>query len=91
MLVYLKAKPLFQPNHIFFPAVSATLSPLMEGDFNLYKLNSTYFADLDVSRAYLSGILLGPLLLRALYGQRCNLIVGAAACAFRREIKLYQK
>ncbi|KAH7121666.1 hypothetical protein EDB81DRAFT_913933 [Dactylonectria macrodidyma] len=90
MRIHRKAKPLFQPHHIFFPAVSTTRSPLTEGDFNLHKSNSTYFTDLDVSRAYLSGILLGPLFVTGLNGQRCNLIVGTVACSFRKEIKLYQ-
>ncbi|WJG36189.1 uncharacterized protein FOBCDRAFT_206840 [Fusarium oxysporum Fo47] len=90
MLVHRKAKPLFQPSHIFLPAVSASRSPPMECDFNLHKSNSTYFTDLDVSRAYLSGILFGPLFLKGLNGQRCNLIVGAVACSFRREIKPYR-
>ena len=61
----------------------------MEVDFNLHKSNSTYFTDLDVSRAYLSGVLFGPLITGS-SGRRCNLIVGAVSCTFKREIKPYK-
>ncbi|KAG9250818.1 uncharacterized protein F5Z01DRAFT_340805 [Emericellopsis atlantica] len=90
MLLHRKAKAIFKPHHVFLPAVSTTRSPLMEIDFNLHKSNSTFFTDLDVSRAYLSGVLLGPLFLHGIDGQRCNMIVGNVACSFRREIKPYR-
>lgn len=63
---------------------------ILECDFNLHKSNSTYFTDLDVSRAHLSGILFEPLLFGSTPLGRCNLIVGAVSCVFRKEIKPYQ-
>ncbi|KAH8598434.1 hypothetical protein B0O99DRAFT_699768 [Bisporella sp. PMI_857] len=91
ILLHRKARSLLRPNHVFLPAVSTTWSPLMELDFNLHKSNSTYFTDLDVSRAYLSGVLFGPLFLGGIDGRRCNFIVGNVSCSFRREIKPYQR
>ncbi|MBE3046194.1 hypothetical protein IMZ48_27385 [Candidatus Bathyarchaeota archaeon] len=90
MLVHRKAKPQFKAHHIFSPTITTTRSPLMEADFNLHKSNSTYFTDLDVSRAYLAGVLFGPLFSTGIGGRRCNLIVASVACTFRREIKLYR-
>ncbi|KAH7357358.1 hypothetical protein BKA66DRAFT_428189 [Pyrenochaeta sp. MPI-SDFR-AT-0127] len=83
-----KAAHRFQPSHIFLPTISTSQAPLMEMDFNLHKSNSTYFTDLDVVRAYHSGVLFGPLFMPELGGRRCNLIVGALACTFKREIKI---
>jgi hypothetical protein len=62
-------------------------TPLLEIDFNLHKSNSTYFSDLDVARAYHSGVLFGPLFMPKAGGKRCNLVVGAVSCTFKREIK----
>lgn len=59
-------------------------------DFNLHKSNSTYFTDLDVSRAYLGGLLFGPLGAKDADSWRCNLVAGAVSCAFKREIKPYE-
>ncbi|EED13066.1 conserved hypothetical protein [Talaromyces stipitatus ATCC 10500] len=50
----IKEHPLFQPT------VYSTHAPLTEIDINLHKSNSTYFIDLDVSRAELMGRLLAP-------------------------------
>lgn len=61
----------------------------MEIDFNFHKSNSTYLTDLDVSRAFLSGVIFGPLITGS-GGKRCNLIVGAVSCTFKREIKPYK-
>lgn len=77
-------------HHIFFPVVVKSRSPPTECDFNLHKSNSTYITDLDVSRAYLSGLLFTPILLNYRDSIRCNFIVGAIACIFHREIKPYQ-
>lgn len=62
----------------------------MEGDFNLHKSNSTYFTDLDISRSYLAGVLFGPHFFTGIDGRRCNMIVGAVACTFRKEVQLYR-
>lgn len=79
-----------KPQAVFLPAVSTTHSPLLEIDPNLHKSNSTYFTDLDVSRAHLAGLLFGPLSAKDAEGWRCNLVVGAISCAFKREIKPYE-
>ncbi|KAK8024415.1 capsule polysaccharide biosynthesis [Apiospora rasikravindrae] len=42
------------PDKLFHPAISSTHVSLMEVDYNLHKSNSTYFADLDVSRSHLA-------------------------------------
>lgn len=90
MLVHHKSKHLYTPDHIFSPTITTTRTPLMEADFNLHKSNSTYFTDLDISRSYLAGALLGPIFLTGIDGRRCNLIVGSVACAFRKETKIYR-
>ncbi|CAI7635482.1 unnamed protein product [Penicillium manginii] len=77
-------------HHVFLPAVVKSRSPATECDFNLHKSNSTYITDLDVSRAYLSGLLFAPIVLNFRDSIHCNLIVSAIACIFHREIKPYQ-
>ncbi|KAJ4298050.1 hypothetical protein N0V90_005949 [Kalmusia sp. IMI 367209] len=90
LLLSRKLSCVLKPHHIFVPIVSSFRSPLMELDFNFHKSNSTYFTDLDISRAYLSGALFAPLFLRKAANERCNMIVGAVSCSFRRELKPYQ-
>ncbi|KXJ87769.1 capsule polysaccharide biosynthesis protein [Microdochium bolleyi] len=46
------------PDKLFHPVVSSTHTSLMEVDYNIHKSNSTYFADLDVSRTHLVAHLL---------------------------------
>jgi hypothetical protein len=77
-------------HHVFLPAVLKSRSPATECDFNLHKSNSTYITDLDVSRAYLSGLLFAPIFLNPIDSMHCNLIVSGIACTFHREIKPYQ-
>lgn len=79
-----------QQHHIFLPAVVRSRSPATEGDFNIHKSNSTYITDLDVSRAYVSGLLFAPILLQIKSSVHCNLIVSAISCTFHREIKPFQ-
>lgn len=42
---------------VFLPIITKTKVPILEGDFNLHKSNSTYFTDLDSSRALLLSFL----------------------------------
>lgn len=72
------------------PSILDTRPTLPECDFNLHKSNSTYFTDLDIARSHLSGILFGPLFFGSTPLGRCNLVVGAVSCVFRKEIKPYQ-
>ncbi|KAK8102491.1 hypothetical protein PG984_015637 [Apiospora sp. TS-2023a] len=46
------------PDKLFHPVISSTHVSLLEVDYNLHKSNSTYFADLDVSRSHLASHLL---------------------------------
>ncbi|KAI0009943.1 capsule polysaccharide biosynthesis protein [Xylariaceae sp. FL0662B] len=46
------------PDKLFHPAISESRVSLLEVDYNLHKSNSTYFADLDVSRSHLVSHLL---------------------------------
>jgi hypothetical protein len=89
ILLNRRARRLLRPHHILLPTISTTWAPLMEIDFNLHKSNSTYFTDLDMSRAFLSGVIFGPLITGS-GSKRCNLIVGAVSCTFKREIKPYK-
>ncbi|KAI0472838.1 capsule polysaccharide biosynthesis protein [Xylariaceae sp. FL0804] len=41
------------PDKLFHPTISASHVSLLEVDYNIHKSNSTYFADLDVSRSHL--------------------------------------
>jgi Thioesterase-like superfamily len=42
---------------VFLPIITKTRVPLLEGDFNFHKSNSTYFTDLDTSRSLLLSFL----------------------------------
>ncbi|KAK7739784.1 hypothetical protein SLS62_011226 [Diatrype stigma] len=52
------------PDKLFHPVISESHVTLLEVDYNIHKSNSTYFADLDVSRTHLVGYLLA----RGLHG-----------------------
>lgn len=43
----------YGPDKLFLPSISQTHVSLLEVDYNIHKSNSTYFADLDVSRSHL--------------------------------------
>ncbi|KAH7190666.1 capsule polysaccharide biosynthesis protein [Fusarium oxysporum] len=73
--------------HVFLPSIVDAQSTLSECDFNLHKSYSTYFTDLDVARSHLSGILFAPIFVGNTPLERCNLVVGAVSCVFRKEIK----
>ncbi|KAH8671607.1 capsule polysaccharide biosynthesis protein [Xylariales sp. PMI_506] len=42
------------PDKLFHPVISQTHVTLLEVDYNIHKSNSTYFADLDISRSHLA-------------------------------------
>ena len=48
----------YTPDKLFQPIKTETHVTLLEVDYNVHKSNSTYFADLDVSRTHLVGHLL---------------------------------
>lgn len=55
--IYFQPTPI-PPHALFQPTMTATRSPLMECDYNLHKSNSTYFSDMDISRAHLYAAIL---------------------------------
>ncbi|RAK71484.1 thioesterase family protein [Aspergillus fijiensis CBS 313.89] len=94
------------PSTIFRPLRTRSYCSLAEIDFNLHKSNSTFYADLDVSRIELLVALfkdaITPLSPRRTLAssspysrrhRRGPLIaaLGGVACIFRREIKPYQR
>ncbi|KAI0906235.1 capsule polysaccharide biosynthesis protein [Ustulina deusta] len=55
----LRPSSAYTPDRLFDPVKTETHVTLLEVDYNIHKSNSTYFADLDVSRTHLVGHLLG--------------------------------
>lgn len=95
------------PDKLFHPVISATHTALMEVDYNIHKSNSTYFADLDVSRTHLVAHLLAKGCATAAHNHRTRLVLdptsgepargkfgvmlGAVSCSFRREIRPFAR
>ncbi|TEY81055.1 hypothetical protein BOTCAL_0035g00500 [Botryotinia calthae] len=93
------------PASLFLPIINPSHSPLWECDYNAHKSNSTYFSDLDVTRAHLVTCLLQPgidalrnnkktgLVLGAngkkMRG-RWGIILGGTSCSFRKEVAPYE-
>ncbi|PYH92159.1 hypothetical protein BO71DRAFT_485678 [Aspergillus ellipticus CBS 707.79] len=77
---------------IFHPTITKTLSPLSECDYNLHKSNSTYFTDIDVSRATLCARLFGSRIavLPSSSPTAIRIVLGGVQCVFRHEIRPYQ-
>ncbi|KAI0134006.1 capsule polysaccharide biosynthesis protein [Xylariales sp. AK1849] len=55
--ILLKEPHSHPPSSLFHPIISRTHVSLLEVDYNVHKSNSTYFADLDVSRSHLASYL----------------------------------
>ncbi|KAI0537180.1 capsule polysaccharide biosynthesis protein [Xylaria digitata] len=57
MISHLIVRPnhTYTPDKLFQPVKTETHVTLLEVDYNIHKSNSTYFADLDVSRTHLVG------------------------------------
>ncbi|KAI9703940.1 MAG: hypothetical protein M1820_005722 [Bogoriella megaspora] len=54
MQLFERRKTVLQPQDLFLPLITRSAwTPLLEIDYNMHKSNSTYFSDLDVSRAQL--------------------------------------
>ena len=92
------------PATLFQPVVTSSRAPLFECDYNFHKSNSTFFADLDVTRIHLlarlfrKGItqlrktpqmVVGPDGVPA-KGGKLMVVLGGTHCSFRREIKPFQ-
>lgn len=98
----LGARPKALPQRaLFHYAVTSSRTSLLETDYNIHKSNSTYFADLDVSRSHLVTHLLSPGMPPVGNNQKTRLVLdkdgkpvkgsfgialGAVFCSFRREI-----
>ncbi|KAI8944133.1 capsule polysaccharide biosynthesis protein [Xylaria longipes] len=98
----------YTPDKLFHPVKTETHVSLLEVDYNIHKSNSTYFADLDVSRTHLVGHLFAAGC-RALSNNATtqlvmdpsdpsrpargtfNVMLGAAQCSFKKELKPYQR
>lgn len=103
---FMRKSPKLGPNALFKPLISSSHAPLLEIDYNLHKSNSTYFADLDVSRTHLVSYLCRPslaalarnsetkMILDPKTGQpikgSMNIMLGAVECSFKREIPAYK-
>ncbi|TKA73815.1 hypothetical protein B0A49_02081 [Cryomyces minteri] len=101
------------PRSLFEPLITSTHTSLGECDYNLHKSNSTYFSDLDISRAQLVSCLIKRGLERLNKGDTSGLegaasqvpkaqgkgkagesyivALGGVSCAFKREIKPFQR
>jgi len=88
--------PNWDSTTIFQPLITRTHAPLLEIDYFMHKSNSTYYSDLDVSRAHLLLALFQRGLARikladdGTHAGRLAIMLGAVHCSFRREIKPYQ-
>jgi hypothetical protein len=91
------------PKHLFAPIITQSYNTLWDTDYNLHKSNSTYFADLDVSRAHTVGAIVREGLARLNAGDqtgvpKANLeaegkyivALGAVSCLFQRQIEPLQ-
>ncbi|KAI8664853.1 hypothetical protein NCS56_00919500 [Fusarium sp. Ph1] len=58
--IYIRKSPSLGPRALFKPIISTTYTSVFEIDYNLHKSNSSFFTDLDVSRAHLVSYLLRP-------------------------------
>lgn len=96
------------PDKLFHPVISESHASIGEIDYRWHKSNSTYLADLDISRSHLVSHLVaraGHLAARNTKSRLVmdpsdptkpargsfNIGIGAVHCAWKREIKPYQK
>jgi hypothetical protein len=95
----------YTPDKLFHPVVTKSHVSLLEVDYNIHKSNSTYFADLDVSRSHLVSHLLAKgcaalannattkLVLDPKNNKpargRFNVMLGGVQCSFKKEIAPY--
>ncbi|SPO06721.1 uncharacterized protein DNG_09415 [Cephalotrichum gorgonifer] len=103
---YLRRAPKLGPRALFAPVISESFVSLLETDYNIHKSNSTYFADLDVSRTHLLSYICGAGF-RAVSSNLTNQIVldpttkqppkgsfgimlGSVHCSFHKEIPPYR-
>jgi hypothetical protein len=102
----LRRAPILGPRALFKPVITSTHAPLLEIDYNLHKTNSSYFADLDISRSHLASYLCrkgthalahnatSKLVLDPKTGKPAKgdlgVMLGSVQCSFKREIAAYR-
>ncbi|KAF6804962.1 capsule polysaccharide biosynthesis protein [Colletotrichum sojae] len=103
--LFIRASPRLGPRSLFRPMITQSHAPITEIDYNVHKSNSTYFADLDVSRTHLCTYLLRPGFRKLAHNAttalvtdpttgkpargKLGIMLGAVHCSFRREITAY--
>ncbi|KAK7431760.1 hypothetical protein QQZ08_001700 [Neonectria magnoliae] len=101
-----RKSPKHSPKALFKPIVTASHAPLLEIDYNLHKSNSTYFADLDISRTHLVSYLCRASMATLARNSTTKIVLdpktgspvkgtigimlGAVECSFKREIPAYK-
>ncbi|KAJ2890807.1 hypothetical protein MKZ38_001316 [Zalerion maritima] len=105
--LFVRPRPRLPPSCLFHYSITTSYASLVETDYNLHKSNSTYFADLDVSRTHLVSHLLRPglkaiaenLSTGCVLDPRTNkpvngkmgVMLGSVFASFRKEIKPMEK
>ncbi|KAF2274486.1 uncharacterized protein EI97DRAFT_435032 [Westerdykella ornata] len=94
------------PSALFQPIITSTRCTALETDYNIHKSNSTYFADMDISRTHLFTAIIRraiqksagkggafPRAAGATEGTKGPHIIalGGISCLFKKEIKPYAK
>ncbi|KAI1291167.1 capsule polysaccharide biosynthesis protein [Xylaria venustula] len=106
--LFVRAFHTHTPDKLFHPVITESHASLSDIDSRLHKSNSTYLADLDISRSHLMLHLLARAGHLAFRNSKTHLVmdpsnpsepargsfsigIGAVHCAFKREVKPYQK
>lgn len=103
----LRAQPtVIPPRALFQPIITTTRCTALETDYNIHKSNSTYFADMDVSRTHLFTAIIRRAIQKAsakdgAFPRAAGATTGTAgphiialggiSCLFKKEIKPYAK
>ncbi|EEU34667.1 uncharacterized protein NECHADRAFT_44608 [Fusarium vanettenii 77-13-4] len=105
--IYIRKRPGLGPSALFKPMISTTYTSVFEIDYNLHKSNSSFFTDVDVSRAQLVSYLLRPAMTNLAHNTSSRyildpksgepmkgalgVVLGSVQCSFHKEIGLYKK
>ncbi|KAI8663867.1 hypothetical protein NCS55_00892700 [Fusarium keratoplasticum] len=105
--IYIRKGTRLGPRALFKPIISTTYTSVFEIDYNLHKSNSSFFADLDVSRSHLVSFLLRPAMTNLAHNTSSRFILdpktgkpmkgalyiplGSVQCSFHKEIGLFKR
>ncbi|RSL79274.1 hypothetical protein CEP51_007476 [Fusarium floridanum] len=105
--IYIRRSPRLGPRALFKPIISTTYTSVFEIDYNFHKSNSTFFTDIDVSRAHLVSYLLRPAMTNLVHNTSSHFILdpktgkpmkgalgillGSVQCSFHKEVGLYKR